>query len=318
VYQNDVWALSFAGSPQWTLLTPIGVPPPGRTEHTAIYDPIRDRMVVFGGMNPTRYNDVWELTLGDNPAWSMISAAGTPPSARWAHCSIYDPVSDRMIAFAGYDGAYRNDLWGLSLGGTPTWSPIGASGTPPINGNQRTAVYDPFRDRMIVFGGGILGGSQFTSALGLAEDPAWTLLTTAPLQIARYSHAAIFDPDGDRMLVYGGQNGPTDETWALTFTGVVAAPPLPVPAAQARVERVTPNPSRGSVVFELGLAPGEPRAVEIFDLRGNRVWRTDPAAAASRIAWDGRRGDGSRVPAGIYFARLAGAPAPAARFVILR
>ena len=60
------------------------VPPKGREGHTAIYDPVRDRMVVFGGYDgASRYNDVWALTLSGSPAWSQLAPSGTPPSARY-------------------------------------------------------------------------------------------------------------------------------------------------------------------------------------------------------------------------------------------
>ena len=46
---NDVWALSLSGSPTWAQLAPAGTPPGAWYGHSAIYDPARDRMVVFGG-----------------------------------------------------------------------------------------------------------------------------------------------------------------------------------------------------------------------------------------------------------------------------
>jgi hypothetical protein len=37
--------------------------PPTRAGHTAIYDPVRDRMIVFGGIGDTSLNDTWALSL---------------------------------------------------------------------------------------------------------------------------------------------------------------------------------------------------------------------------------------------------------------
>ena len=61
---------------------PSGTPPSARDGHTAIYDPVRDRMVVFGGDDGALRNDVWALTLSGSPAWSALAPVGTPPSAR--------------------------------------------------------------------------------------------------------------------------------------------------------------------------------------------------------------------------------------------
>ena len=61
--QNDVWALSLAGTPEWTQLIPSGTLPIARAWHTAIYDSARDRMLVFGGSDywSSYRNDVWVL-----------------------------------------------------------------------------------------------------------------------------------------------------------------------------------------------------------------------------------------------------------------
>ena len=132
VYFGDVRALSLAGSPAWSALAPAGALPSARSEHTAIYDPVRDRMVVFGGNAGSGYcNDVWELSLEGSPAWSALAPAGTLPSARAEHTAIYDPVRDRMVVFGGYDGSVRNDVWALSLSGSPAWSALAPAGTLP-------------------------------------------------------------------------------------------------------------------------------------------------------------------------------------------
>src|SRR5207237_543716 len=80
---------------------------------SAIYDPVRDRIVIFGGFSsvggnagpPT--NDVWALELGvaNAPHWTPLTPAGTPPPARIRHRAIYDPVRDRMVVFSGAGGA---------------------------------------------------------------------------------------------------------------------------------------------------------------------------------------------------------------------
>jgi hypothetical protein len=61
---NDAWALSLAGSPAWSELSPTGSPPSAHHGHTAIYDPVRDRMVVFGGVGGGVLDDVWALSWG--------------------------------------------------------------------------------------------------------------------------------------------------------------------------------------------------------------------------------------------------------------
>src|SRR5262245_50766971 len=92
-------------------------PPPGRSGPAAIYDPPRARMVVFGGYDGNYRNDVWALSLSGSLAWTELTPAGNPPSGRYGHAVIYDPLRDRMLVFGGWDGSLRSDLWALSLSG---------------------------------------------------------------------------------------------------------------------------------------------------------------------------------------------------------
>lgn len=152
---NDVWELSFAGTtPTWTQLAPSGQPPSPRWAHCAVYDPLNDRVVVFGGVlaNGDLSSETWSLSLTGTPIWSQITGAG--PSARELATAIYDPNFARMVVFGGYDGAFRNDTWELSLSGaTPTWTALTPSGTLPAGRDLHTAVYDAPGSRMVVYAG---------------------------------------------------------------------------------------------------------------------------------------------------------------------
>src|SRR6185436_15311058 len=120
--------------------------------HTAIYDPVRDRMLVLGGTGVD--NMLWALGLSDPPAWTQLAIAGpNPPRLAW-HTAVYDPAGDRMIVFGGDGGhGYLNDVWALTLSGTPAWTQLVPTGTPPGVRADHTAILDTPRNRMIVFGG---------------------------------------------------------------------------------------------------------------------------------------------------------------------
>lgn len=223
-YRNDVWALVLTGTPAWVKLAPVGAPP-GRADHTAVYDPVRNRMVVFGGWNGTvSFNDSWALSLGITPTWTQLTPSGTVPSARSTHSAIYDPMRDRMVVFGGYSSVYCNDVWALSLSDATAWAQLTPSGTLPSARADHSAIYDPVRDRMVIFAGSSPGDPGYLNdvwALSLADTPAWTMLApagTAPVR--RSGHSAIYDPERDRMLTFGGEgSGYRNDVWVLTWGG---------------------------------------------------------------------------------------------------
>lgn len=80
LFLNDVWVLSNAnglgGTPAWTQITTASSPP-GRDEHSAVYDAPNNRMTIFGGVNDSsgNLNDIWVLDLNVVPVkdWMKYS-----------------------------------------------------------------------------------------------------------------------------------------------------------------------------------------------------------------------------------------------------
>jgi hypothetical protein len=157
-YSSRLRVLTLSGDPAWSDLEARGEAPGPREGHSAIYDPRRDRMLIFGGETDAGLlGEVWALSLSGEPTWTLLTPQGSPPPAMAHHSSIYDPVRDRMVVlggFVGYErGGYDSRLWELSLTDL-TWRHLVPTGTPPRARARHSAIYDPLRDRMIVFGGG--------------------------------------------------------------------------------------------------------------------------------------------------------------------
>src|SRR5947207_679950 len=78
--------------------------------------------------------------------------------------------------------------------------------TAPSARYSQSAVYDPVRYQALVFGG-YDGRTRLNDvwSLSLRGRPRWRPLNpTGPLPTPRVGHTAIFDPAGDRMVVFSG------------------------------------------------------------------------------------------------------------------
>ncbi|HKA25457.1 MAG TPA: kelch repeat-containing protein [Candidatus Eisenbacteria bacterium] len=231
-YKNDVSALYLSPNPVWGEAVVKGTPPAPRAWANAIYDPVRRRLVLIGGRDAsTTFSDVWTLSLGnDSLTWTQITPAGPSPGPRAASAMVYDSDRDRVVFFAGMDGTGtpRNDVWSLTLSGTPSWSPILPQGTPPTARNGMSGIYDPVRQQLVIFGGGTgIPNNNDTWTLNLSGTPTWTQLAPTNPPAGRQFQTSVYDPIGDRFLVFGGSNGTIlSGTWALPLSGATTWVPL--------------------------------------------------------------------------------------------
>jgi len=80
---GDTWTLDLTGRPHWTQADSNADAPARRFGASAIYDPISERIVLFGGIGGAddeadyqTFGDTWELALSGSPRWARIAAAG--------------------------------------------------------------------------------------------------------------------------------------------------------------------------------------------------------------------------------------------------
>jgi hypothetical protein len=93
-------------------------------------------------------------------------------------------------------------------------------GTMPQERRNGVAIYDPIDHRLVIFGGtGFNGLLNDTWAFNL-NTLAWTQLnTTGNAPDPRLGHDAVYDPVGQQMVVWAGQQGSRffNDTWTLNL-----------------------------------------------------------------------------------------------------
>jgi hypothetical protein len=163
-YSQEVWEWNGA-SGVWTDRTPSPLPatwPGPRTSHGAAFDTGRNRMIIFGGDDPSvsPLGDLWEW----NPASGSFTAeTPTPLPAAWPTARVYPGVAfassaAKLILFAGLSGpgvGITPDVWTFDPAAA-TWSNLTPSPVPASWPSARAAhsvAYSAARDRLFVFGG---------------------------------------------------------------------------------------------------------------------------------------------------------------------
>lgn len=213
---NDVWALSLSNPIKWTVLSVSGTPPSPREGHTGIFDPVQERMIVFGGGYPyiSPNNEVWSLSLSGSPQWTQLSLPGTPPAGRSLHGAAWDGSGNNMIIFGGYvsGGPYQNDLWVCDMSGGG-WNEIPPVASPGFIDNA-ASFFDPARNRLVVFGGYVNGAlSNQLWVRGSTESASWMQIPqVGSWPSARSGARFVHDATGDRAILYGGVG---NEVWSL-------------------------------------------------------------------------------------------------------
>lgn len=266
-------------------------PPTDRFGAASAYDPLRRRMLVFGGDADGNRNDVWAYHFTSN-SWTNLAPAGSPPSPRRGSSVVYDSFRDVLWVIGGNDGVPRNDVWKLTLSGTPAWTAIAAGGDTLPAADRRAAAFDTHRDRIFVFGGLSASGALGDGYVLDLSATAWHRLPRPVVRpTARIGASATFVADQDRMVLLGGAPTvamiPNSESWALAMGADSVWTPLPA-MPHGRSEHAAILVPAGNALFVLGGLPASLlSSFDVLSLNGTPGWTTFGAAGATATISEG-------------------------------
>jgi hypothetical protein len=244
--QSSVWSLTLRPSPAWQILPTTGTSPPAfRSEMTAIYDPIGDRILTFSGTSTVA---VWGLNLSSSPAeWTPWTPSGAVPPAGQDYSAVYDPVADRAIIF-GFDGL-GNRTWSLEFG-RPVPALAALVSAEATGGSVRVTWQLPG------------GAGSRAEVEKMSEASGWSVVGEV---FADGSGLATFEDTAVSAGQHCGYRLRMGDTYAAEVWVDV-----PTAATALRVLGAQPNPAR-RIALAFSLASNSPAKLQVYDLRGRLV-----------------------------------------------
>jgi N-acetylneuraminic acid mutarotase len=214
---SDTWAYDPATN-TWTDLKPAGMIPSARHDHALVYDPDRERLILFGGTSANTtfvgMNDTWTYDLRAN-TWEKLSPTGDLPVGRSVHSMTYDPGSKRMILFGGSaQGDYLADTWAYDPG-ADSWEQLSRTGDSPPGQCAGSLVYDEGLGQILLFGGWDGTYLADTWVYNPAADDWTRLRPVGDVPTGRHSFGMVYDSTVQRTILFGGwQDAALDATWS--------------------------------------------------------------------------------------------------------
>ena len=216
--------------------------PSPRFGHRMVYDPVNERVLLFGGAvfenRYTFFDDLWSYDPSTN-TWSEVEC-GPGPSGRFNHMMVYVPGRHQLFLFGGFSASDRiGDTWIYDIEANE-WTQLRPQDSPSPRSDAAIA-YDEANGVVILHDGYCRDDShpQDTWVYDFGEND-WILMDPEESPKPQYGHHMIYDPLNQRVVMYGGhwsyagtsQHGYSDGVWTYdylsdTWTKVDPATSLP-------------------------------------------------------------------------------------------
>ncbi len=270
---DELWSLR-PSDVTWTKITPQGTErPQAGHAHLSAYDTDQQLYIVFGGVALGAWvDDTWHYTAAANQWSSSLGCPSGPspppgPAPRWLGAMAYNPASAEVAMFGGEDprpvGGLYGDTWTLQIiDGAACWTERGPLNPSPSARAMAAMAYVPTRGTLVLYGGhvGVQGTAIFCD-LWEWDGSTWREIAQTGGPCIR-DHRLAFDELSGRLVVFGGQLNPIDDsqpslsTFFYQFaTGTWTEEASPVSPPRAGAPMAIDREARAFVLFG-GIALG--------------------------------------------------------------
>jgi N-acetylneuraminic acid mutarotase len=142
--------------------------------------------------------------------WTQLNPTGGPPDVRYISNAVWDDTDNQMLMFGGQNNSplvVYNDLWSYNPSSN-SWTQLNPSGPLPGIRASAAVVWDKADKQMLVFSGNNNGIFLNDFWAYKPSINTWTQLNPSggPPQ-SRFTASAVWDPNNNQMIIYGGENG---------------------------------------------------------------------------------------------------------------
>lgn len=259
--KNDTWVYEGGG---WGICSPGGTgnEPSPRERHAMTYDPIRDKVVLFGGFQGLiNLSDTWEWDPNTDE-WVRMQPATVPPP-RSNHAMAYDVQSGKVLMYGGQP--FRSDTWEWDGN---DWSEVLPAQSPP-GLQEHSMELNGLLQQIVLFGGkSAIGAWSRETWVWDCVARTWVQQFPATSPPARSGFGMAFDNTTatPEIAILGGENenGLLSDSWS--WNGAEWTQTNPPPEARSTVMAAYDIAREVVVLFG-----GSPNGVELL----NETWLWD-------------------------------------------
>lgn len=276
---------------QWSRINTTGSVPHLKNA-AAIYDPLGDRMIVYGGRNAAGAPSevMWSLNLLSNTWVQIVPNGGPNPPPRYTHNLHYHQNANGMIMWSGQGiaSAIYNDVWKFSFA-TNSWSqlwPDGNASGVPLKRYGTASVFEPVSGMITTFAGFTSSGRFDDTWTFDAVNVLWQDRTSSVHPPKRCLHSAVYANDLGRFIVYGGQDtGPLDDIWQCTLSNYQWSDITPAIKPPARFWNTMIYYPGGNIVIFGGLGTSARNDMWKYRMSANTWEYINPGASVPGARW---------------------------------